>query len=103
MDTEKQKALREKIHKLTVLEDDASLRMELGERYGRDCQRRWFTTVCCEEAVEEAIRVDRRANTRISGKTLFLRYRSDRIDDGIAIWRTGKEDYGLYRWYRDLD
>ncbi|MBN2554367.1 MAG: hypothetical protein JXA97_00385 [Anaerolineales bacterium] len=103
MVTEKKKALQEKIHHLSILQDDASLRAELGERYGRESQRRWFTTACCEEAVEEALRVDRRANTRMSGDTLFLRYRSDRIDDGIAIWRTGEEDYGLYRWYRDLD
>jgi len=103
MDTEKQKTLREKIHQLSVLEDDAPLRVELEERYGRECQRHWFTTVCCEEAVEEALRVDGRANTRMSGETLFLRYRSDRIDDGIAIWRTGEEDYGLYRWHRYQD
>lgn len=98
-----QKDLRLKMKQLPVLTDDASLRNELGESYGKEYDRRWFTTVCCEEAVLEAQSVDSRANVRLSGKTLFMRYRSDTKDDGLAVWRVGEDEYGMYRWMNELD
>jgi len=98
-----QKDLRLKIKQLPVLADDTTLRSEISERYGKEYDRRWFTNVCCEEAVLEALSVDSRANVRLSGKTLFMRYRNDTIDDGIAIWRVDEDEFGLYRWINVLD
>jgi len=95
--------LKQMMWELPIREQDDALRQELCAKYGKMYPRQWFTSACCEDALNEASEVDSRANVRLNDGVLYLRYRSDYLDDGMAIWRSGKEDFHFYRWQRMLD
>lgn len=95
--------LKDMMWSLPIHEEDDALRAALCETYGKDYPRQWFLSACCEDAIKEALQVDMRANLRLEAGVIYLRYRGDFSDDGMAIWRTGEEDFQFFRWQRILD